>query len=356
MKSTGIFFTVLIAAASAAICSCTGLSRTEKQPVIIETDMGNDIDDALSMALAYRAADEGDIDILMVSSHKESATALEFIDILNTWYGRPDIPVACCATPVRNSDYTDYTAAPVEMKADDGTPVYRRSGNYGAGYPESVKMYRKILSESRNRSVVIVSLGFGTTLAQLLDSAPDEYSRLCGRDLVAKKVKYLSLMAGSYGKQDTITVNGVRETLFDRTRKRCEFNVENDIPAMRKVLDEWPTRIYQNPFEIGKMVMYPGSVAARKTGPVFDAYRAYGKMPYDRPCWDILAMAYVLHPSMFGHSVPGTITLDGQGYNHFYPQGDGRARKVTERNAHYVLTLTDSQAKALTEYIVNEID
>ena len=355
MKYIGLIFAIPAAAISAACISCSDRAD-EKQPVIIETDMGNDIDDALSLALAYKASGNGDIDILMISNHKESKTAPEFIDILNTWYGYPDIPVSCCATPVSNSEYRDYTGSPVEKTAENGRPAYNRSGNYQSGYPESVSMYRKILSESKNRSVVIVSLGFGTTLAQLLDSKPDEYSRLDGQELVAKKVKYLSLMAGSYGKQDTITVNGTRETLFDKTKKRCEFNVANDIPAMKKVLDKWPTKIDQNPFEIGKMVMYPGSVAEQKTGPVFDAYKAYNKMPYDRPSWDILAMAYVLDPSMFGHSVPGTITLDENGFNHFFPAGDSRARKVTKHNAHYVLTLTEQQAETLKKYIVDEID
>ena len=322
-------------------------------PVIIEIDMGNDIDDALALALAHKAVDDGKIDLLMVSNHKKSLTSPEFIDIVNLWYGHPETVVANSRMPVENNTYIDYTAGVVHLC--DSLEIYDRPDRK-SDYIDPVLAYRKILSESKDNSVVIVSLGFATTLVELLDSKSDQYSSLSGRDLVAKKVKYLSLMAGSYGIKDTIMVNGVRETLFDKTKKRCEFNVDNDIPSMKKLMEEWPVAIYQNPFEIGKMVMYPASAASERQGPVFDAYKLYKKMPYDRPTWDILAVAYVLEPDMFNKSEAGTIVVDENGFNHFYPSAQYECRKVSENNAHYVLTLSQEQADVLRDYIISEID
>ena len=310
------------------------------QSLIIETDMGNDIDDALALALAYQGVKDGKLDLMMVSNHKKSLTSSDFIDILNTYYGYPEITVAKCATPVFNGQYRDYTA-PVVLKDD---PAWRRSGNYEGEYPEAVAKYRELLAGKPDKSVVIVSLGFGTTLAQLLDSQPDRFSSYTGKELVKKKVKYLSIMAGSYGPEDTVPVNGVRDTMFDSTKKRAEYNVVNDIPAMQKVFAEWPGKIVQNPFELGKMVMYPWSAVDKQGAhPVFDAYRAYRKEPYDRPSWDILSVAYVLHPELFNISDPVTVTVDDKGFNHVKPGGN-----------HRILTLTREQADALKAYEVAE--
>ena len=70
---------------------------THSQKVIIETDMGNDIDDALALTVALNAVRDGKLDLMMVSNHKKSPTASEFIDIVNTYYGYPEIEVAAVA-------------------------------------------------------------------------------------------------------------------------------------------------------------------------------------------------------------------------------------------------------------------
>ena len=44
---------------------------------------------------------------------------------------------------------------------------------------------------------MIAQVGFSTNLARLLDTGADEYSTLSGIELVKRKVKLLSLMAGT---------------------------------------------------------------------------------------------------------------------------------------------------------------
>ena len=46
--------------------------------------------------------------------------------------------------------------------------------------------------------MTIVQVGFSTNLARLLDSPPDAYSPLGGRDLAARKVKLAVLMGGRF--------------------------------------------------------------------------------------------------------------------------------------------------------------
>lgn len=302
--------------------------------VIVETDMGNDIDDALALDLLYRAAGEGKIELLGISNHKLSPTATDYIDILNTFYGYGDVALAQGARPVENSHATDYTASVTAMKDAGGRPLYRRTKCSGK-VEESIEMYRRLLSEAGDGEVVVVSLGFATTLADLLDSRADRFSELSGRDLVAAKVAYMSIMAGSF---DTPTLPA-----------RAEFNVVNDIAAAVKLFDEWPTPIVCAPFELGRQVQFPGSVMASGVDwaehhPVIDGWLAYRQMPYDRAAWDPMAALYVIEgDAMFTLSQPGRLRVDAEGYMHFSPQAGGRDR---------YLTATDSQAQAIGAYLV----
>ncbi len=319
-------FLFLFSASIMLLTSCRGGGTTADEgplKVIIETDMGNDIDDAIALAVAHKADDLGEIELLAVGCHKLSDTPARYVDIVNTYYGHPEVEVAMSETPVKEfSDYVDYTAAPCGMGFAES-----RNGEYH----EPVRLYRKILSEAEDNSICFVSIGFGTTLAQLLDSPADEYSPLDGHELVARKAKVLSIMAGSYGE-----------------KKRAEYNVANDIPAMKKVFAEWPGEIIQNPFEIGKQAVFPGKLIEENLGydslnPVVEAYKLYKEMPYDRPSWDILSVLYLLDPEKFTISGPGTITVDDEGYTHYIPSEGGK---------HFVLSATIDQPQALREYMV----
>lgn len=97
--------TSLLPAAAALLLAGTGCGSRSAAPapepirLIVETDMGNDIDDALAFDLIYKAMDDGRVDLLAIGNHKLSPTATDYIDILNTWYGYPDIPLAQSADP-----------------------------------------------------------------------------------------------------------------------------------------------------------------------------------------------------------------------------------------------------------------
>ena len=125
--------TSLLPAAAALLLAGTGCGSRSAAPapepirLIVETDMGNDIDDALAFDLIYKAMDDGRVDLLAIGNHKLSPTATDYIDILNTWYGYPDIPLAQSPTPVLNDHAPDYTAAVCAMTREDGSPAFARS-------------------------------------------------------------------------------------------------------------------------------------------------------------------------------------------------------------------------------------
>ena len=98
--------------------------------------------------------------------------------------------------------------------------------------PDAVSVYRQILSSQPDTSVNVITVGFFTNLAALLQSPPDAYSDLDGAALVKKKVKRLISMAG-------------------RFPDGREFNVCTDSAASVIVFNQWPTPITLSGFEIG---------------------------------------------------------------------------------------------------------
>lgn len=284
--------------------------------VIFETDMGNDIDDALALDMLYKYADQGKIELLGISTNKNSPYSVQFLDLMNTWYGYPRIPLGNVIRGADSEgDAKNYTQA-VSEHAVDGKPVFKRSVENYAKVPGSVEMYRKILSGQPDSSVTIISVGFSTNLERLLASPPDKYSTLNGQELVARKVKLLSMMAGNFRKE-----------------KQVEYNVVKDPAAAREVFASWPGKIIVSPFEVGEQVLYPASsiendFPAESPHPLVLAYESYLEMPYDRPTWDLTSVLYVVEGSegYFDLSPPGTVSVDENSFTHFREDPDGKHR------------------------------
>ena len=320
---------LLILAALAALCMpAVRAQQTPAAPlrVIFDTDMGNDVDDPLALDMLYKAVDRGEIILLGILSSKDTEFSPRYIDMMNTWYGYPEIPVGRVRDGVvlKRDDYARAVCASGLF------PRSRRDRDYG----DPVTLYRRLLAESPDSSVVVVSVGFSTNLGRLLESWGDKYSPLDGIELVKRKVKFCSVMGGSFG-----------------DKPRAEYNIVNDIPNAKRLFALCPVPVAVVSLELGKTVNYPGAsietdFAWAGKHPMVEGYKAYRKMPYDRPTWDMMSVLYVLRPEMFGVSEPGIICVDDQGYTYFTP---------TPRGKHTVLTLTPGQQDAVLRFFVREL-
>jgi inosine-uridine nucleoside N-ribohydrolase len=291
-------------------------------PVIFDTDMGNDIDDALALAVLHALESRGECRIIAVTITKDNPWAAPYIDLVNTYYRRPDIPIGM----VKGSGVTPEDSAmirvPAQRKRPDGSLVYPHKISSGAEAPDAVAVLRQALDSQPDRSVVIIQVGFSTNLAHLLDNS---------RELVLRKVKLLVMMAGDFAKRNP------------------EFNIKMDVPSAQKLVRDWPTPIVTSGFEIGNSMLFPASSITRDfpaNHPVADAYRNYKTFPYDRPTWDITAALYAIRPNdgYFSLSEPGTIKVDATGVTTLVPAVDGK---------HRYLIMNDAQrARALEAMIL----
>jgi inosine-uridine nucleoside N-ribohydrolase len=307
----------------ASLLLCAGLLAGQTVPVVFDTDMGNDVDDALALAVLHALESRGEARLIAVTITKDNPWAAPYIDAVNTFYGRPNVPIGM----VKGSGITPKDSpmihVPAARRRADGTLVYPRRIASGDQAPDAVALLRRTLTAEKDGSVVIVQVGFSTNLARLI--AED-------RALVARKVRLLSMMAGDFQKP------------------RPEFNVATDIPSARRLFAEWPTPIVVSGFEIGSALLFPASSVERDFAyvpdhPVADAYRNYKRMPYDRQTWDLTSALYAVRPDRgyFNLSPPGRITVDEKGLTSFAPDPAG---------THRYLVLSDAQRARTLETLI----
>ena len=323
-----------------AICACfvqtqaTAQDITQPIPLIFDTDIGNDCDDVLAMGVIHSLQSRGECELLAVTITKDHELAAPFADAVNTFYGRGEIPIGVCRSKV-TPEAGKFNVLAKEAKK------YPHDLISGKDAPDAVAVLRKTLASQKDGSVVVAQVGFSTNLANLLTSKADDISPLSGMDLVKKKVRLLSIMAGAF-KQ----IVGDTGHLYDHK----EYNVHKDLPSAQKLCADWPTPIVWSGFEIGKNLTYPHKSILRdykyvEHHPLPKAYTLYNPPPHDRPTWDLTSVLHAIRPDhqYFDLSPPGKVTVADNALTTFKESADGRDR---------YLILRDDQKPRATEALV----
>ena len=68
-------------------------STPSAEAVIFDTDMGPDYDDVGAIAMLHAFADEGSANILATIASTKYDGVAEVLDVFNTYFNRPDVPV-----------------------------------------------------------------------------------------------------------------------------------------------------------------------------------------------------------------------------------------------------------------------
>src|SRR5215467_369503 len=120
------------------------LGAAEPVRLIFDTDMGNDVDDALALAMIHALESRGEAKLLAVTITKDNRYAAPFVDLVNTFYGRGDVPVGV----VRNGKTPEDSSmirVPVERRNPEGSFVYPRRITDGSKAPDAVTVLRRVL-------------------------------------------------------------------------------------------------------------------------------------------------------------------------------------------------------------------
>lgn len=300
-------------------------SQARPVPLIFDTDMGNDIDDALALAMIHALQARGECRLLGVAVSKDNPYAPACVDLLNTFYGRGDIPIGVVRDGV-TPEPGNYAPLLVNARRDDGRPLFPRTTKAMDDYAEAVAMLRRLLAAAEDRSVTVVMVGFSTNMARLLDSPADAVSHLDGRRLFERKVSRVVMMAADFSER------AQSNPTFDSR----EYNVYMDIASARGFIADCPSPIIFSGFEVGASILYPAASIERDyrwsdSHPVAMGYRHFKRMPYDRPSWDLTAVLEAVRPERgyFGLSSPGRAEVSEDGRVRFIADANGKHRYLT---------------------------
>jgi inosine-uridine nucleoside N-ribohydrolase len=304
-------------------------------PLIFDTDLGNDVDDAMALAVIHALQSRGEGRLLAVTLTKDNVYAARFVELMNTFYGRPEIPIGMVRGGVLPEEGR-YIRRVAEAQ-EGGQLRYPHRIRTREEVPEATELLRRILAAQPDQSVTVVQVGFSTNLARLLDSAPDAHSPLDGKALVASKVRLLSVMGGAFSPEL-------------RAKRFTEFNIQKDIPSAKKLFSDWPTQIVVSGFEVGIAIPHPAlsmqlDYRFVRHHPLREAYDYYRGLQNDQPTWDLTSVLYAVRPQhgYFDLSPPGWIRVDDRGETHFEPDPAGRHRYLIVR-PEQVIRVREAQA------------
>jgi inosine-uridine nucleoside N-ribohydrolase len=257
--------------------------------------MESDVDDVGALAMLHSLADNGEAEILGTMVCSLNPWSVPTVDVINTYFKRPDLPIGAVKTfgVYRNSKF-----------AKTISEVYPQDIGLGETAPDAIDLYREILSNQEDTSVVIVTVGYLSNLFNLLNSKSDASSPLTGMELVEKKVKKIVVMGDRYPYQQNTDKWG---------------NFRPDPVAVQFVAKHWPTEIiftgggpFADLFPTGKKIaQYPSD-----SNPVTKAYNIFLKGWRD---WHHSADLIAVYIAVRGWEE--FFEINTQGYNHIFDDG-----------------------------------
>ena len=251
---------------------CASLYAQSPVKVILDTDIDSDVDDVGALAMLHTFADHSAVEILGIIVTTEDKYAPQCTDAINQYFNRPNIPIGALKgiTLKDNSKYTRQ----LSQEFPHSLASYEDA-------EDAINLYRRLLSSQPDSSVVIITIGHLSSLMKLLESGPDQYSKLSGPDLIKRKVKLWSCMGGTYPEGK-------------------EANFYRPDPASTKVsVEKWPTRVVFSGWELGNKIITGGDYLKKSlssSSPIWRAYQLYNNFA-GRQSWDQASVLYAISNS-----------------------------------------------------------
>ncbi|MFW5774283.1 MAG: nucleoside hydrolase, partial [Tangfeifania sp.] len=187
-----------------------------------------------ALAMLHNLHNAGECELLGIASWSTEQHVIPAMDAVNRFYGNPEIPMGIRS---KDSHFQDWN---YNKPIADNLPHKLTNQDV----PLALDLYLKILSEQEDKSVTIVTVGPLKNIMDLIQSEPDKFSDLNGKELIDKKVKEFVIMGGYFPEGEN------------------EWNFNGNMPGVtRFVLENLTVPVVFSGFEIG---------VAIKTGDVFE--------------------------------------------------------------------------------------
>lgn len=257
--------------------------------ILFDTDMTTDCDDAGAMAVLHTLADRGECQILATVTSVRDPLALATVDVINRYRGRPDMPLGWVTGEgvLMPSKFTARLAADFPHRVTSPE-----------SFPDSVEVYREILTNQPDDSVVLVTVGYLTNVSRFLQSPG-------GMELARTKVAKWVCMGGNF----------IGDLPKDDL-KLGNVNFQRDATSAHHAIHHWPGEIV---FAGREVCSVPSGLAIGASltntpadNPVRRAYEHYsGGTAKDRHVADLATVLYGVRglTDCWDLSAPGRMDL-----------------------------------------------
>jgi inosine-uridine nucleoside N-ribohydrolase len=241
-----------------------------REKIIIDTDIGDDIDDAFALALALRSPE---LEILGVTTtFGDTLTRAKLADRFLGEAGRADIPVAA--------------GSPAPPKSPLTQRPYAEGGHFArATHPDAVTFLLDQITRHPGE-ITLVAIGPLMNVGALIDKDPETF----------RKLKRVVMMGGSvergYGDFDYGA---------PPPPPQPEWNILNDVPSARKLFQSG-VPIYVMPLDATQLKLdeVKRAFLFRQGTPITDALAIlYHQWGQETPTlFDPMTLAYILKPEL----------------------------------------------------------
>ena len=268
----------------AVFCDAQSISPPSPEKIIIDTDIGDDVDDAFAVALALRSPE---LEILgITATFGDTETRAKLLDRLLGEAGRPDIPVA--------------TGTPTQTTGLFTQRRYAEGGHFArASHPKAVDF---ILDQIRRYpgQITLVAIGPLMNVGALIDKGPETF----------RKLRRVVLMGGSIERS-------YGDLGYSKPRgPEAEWNIKNDIPSAQKLFASG-VPIFMMPLDSTQLKLdeVKRAILFKASTPLTDAlillYHQWGQ---ETPTlFDVMTVAYILDPTLCPVT-PMHIRVDENGF------------------------------------------
>jgi inosine-uridine nucleoside N-ribohydrolase len=294
-----------------AILLCSFLrAQSSSQKIIIDTDIGDDVDDAFAVALALRSPELRILGIC--TTFGDTETRAKLLDRLLGEAGRRDIPVVAGSPTTTSGNFTQRR--------------YAEGGNFAkASHPRATDF---ILEQIRRNpgEITLIAIGPLMNLGAMIDKDPETF----------RKLHQVVLMGGSiarrYGDLGYAPPRG----------PEAEWNITNDIPSAQKLFASG-VAIFMMPLDSTQLKLdeVKRAILFQAGTPITDAltvlYHQWGQQT--PTLFDVMTVAYILDPKLCP-VVPMHIAVDAQGFT------------LPSQSAPNAQVCLDSDSEAFFRYII----
>ena len=289
--------------------------------IIFDTDIGYDCDDAGTLAMLHRLCYKGEAELLAVTHCFCTPYVAGCIDGINRAYGR-EVPVGI-----------NYRRGYDDRGIYAGEICDRFPNRYPASHyktdltpPDTLTVLRKVLASAPDHSVTLVVTGKLDSMQILLESGPDAFSPLSGKELILQKIARTVVMGGRFFESFPMTIYA-DGNMTNGHIVTWEWNIKySGKETVRAVLDGWPGDLIFASYEIGNYIKTMEGYPARAglQDPVALAYELHNQGK-GRCSWDQTAMLEAVRPGRYWNlHAFGRVSVDDELVTHWSPDPEGR--------------------------------